>query len=42
VLGWWLLLVFYIVVSIWAAFVPDNVASIEIGTDFIVAFAFRS
>ena len=42
VLGWWLLLVFYIVVSIWAAFAPDNVASIENGTDLIMAFAFRS
>jgi hypothetical protein len=42
VLGWWLLLVFYIVVSIWAAFVPDNVASIENGTDLIMGIVSRS
>ncbi len=42
VLGWWLLLVFYIVVSIWAAFGPDDVASIENGTGLIMGIVSRS
>lgn len=36
VLGWWLLLVLYIVVSLWAAFGPGDVASIENGTGLIM------
>lgn len=36
VLGWWLLLVLYIVVSLWAAFGPGDVASVKNGSNFIL------
>ena len=41
VLGWWLLLVLYIVVSLWAAFGSGEVASLENGTGLILAFLSR-
>jgi len=36
ILGWWLLLVLYIIVSIWAAFSPDPVAWVEGGSNLIL------
>jgi len=42
VLGWWLLLVLYIVVSLWAAFGPGDVASIENGTGLIMGVVSHS
>ncbi|MCH7750888.1 MAG: hypothetical protein IH898_01865 [Planctomycetes bacterium] len=42
VLGWWLLLVLYIVVGLWAAFGPGDVASIENGTGLIMGVVSRS
>lgn len=36
VLGWWILLVLYIIVSIWAAFSPDPVAWIDGGSGIIM------
>ena len=42
VLGWWILLVLYIVVSLWAAFGPGDVASIVNGTGLIMGVVSRS
>ena len=42
VLGWWLLLVLYIVVSLWAAFSSGDVASIENGIGLIMGVVSRS